>query len=63
MLDPERAIIVSFADYPKIVQEPIFAEEIAKGLCNNVRGNPTLYEIKNLLPKLDRMLFEEFLTK
>ena len=63
MLNPTRATIVSSADYPKIVQEQVFAEEIAKGLWNNVRGDPTLHEIKNLLPKLDRVLFEEFSTK
>ena len=62
MLDPARSKIVSSADFLKIVQELPFAEEIAKGLSNKVRGNPTLHEIKGLLPLLDKLLFDEFST-
>ena len=62
MLDPERSKIVTSADFLKIMQEPVFVEEIAKGLTNKVRGDPTLHEIKTLLPLLDKILFNEFST-
>jgi DNA mismatch repair ATPase MutS len=54
---------VTAADFIKIKEESIIVDELAKALYKNSRGDPSLKQIKDLIYKCDKLLFEEFANK
>lgn len=63
LLDTSRRDIINPAHFLTLIREPAFVDELARKMEGNLRGEHSIAEIKKVLPKSNKILFDQLVDK